>query len=222
MKAGRIVLLVFGILFIIVSFGLLVGGGVVLAADSAFKDNQGYYTTGKVPISVSSAAIVSQPADIHVDSVWFDRNPNLAAVRIEATNTNASKPIFIGIARESDLSNYLSGVSHDEITGFSDRATHTNYFHFPGANAAPPPTSQTFWLASATGTGTQTLQWNVTSGNYAFILMNADGSSPVNGDVSLEVKIPEIVHGIGLGLLIAGIVLLIGGGVMIFFAVHGW
>ena len=40
MSAGRIVLLVFGILFVLGSFGLLISGGVVLTVDNAFKDDR--------------------------------------------------------------------------------------------------------------------------------------------------------------------------------------
>jgi hypothetical protein len=52
--------------------------------------------------------------------------------------------------------------------------------------------------------------------------MNTDGSSPVSAKVSLGIRLPGIVSAIGLGLLIGGIVLLIIGGVMIFFAARGW
>ncbi len=220
MSAGRIVLLVFGILIVLLSFGLLASGGTILAADNAFKDNQGFYTTGTIPISANSAAIISEPANINVNSTWFSMNP--VTIRIQASSQDTTKPVFIGIARETDVSNYLRGVSFDEIRGFSRRPNNINRIHSPGAATAPPPTSQNFWVASVNGTGTQTLQWDVVSGNYNVVLMNADGSSPVREDISFGVKIPAVLHGIGLGLLIGGIVLLIIGGVMIFFAARGW
>jgi hypothetical protein len=222
MSAGRIVLLVFGILVVILSFGLLASGGTILAADNAFKDNQGFYTTGAVPFSAASPAIISQPANINVNPTWFSMNRNPVSIRIEATNLDTSKPVFIGIARESDVTNYLSGVSYDEITGLSRRFNQINHIHFSGAAVAPPPTSQTFWVTSVNGTGTQTLKWDVVAGNYNLVLMNADGSSPVHGDISIGVKIPIVLHGIGMGLFIGGIVLLVIGGVMIFFAARGW
>ena len=45
MSAGRILLVVFGGLFVLISIGLLIGGAAVLAFDSTFKDSQGFYTT---------------------------------------------------------------------------------------------------------------------------------------------------------------------------------
>lgn len=220
MSAGRIVLLVFGILLVLGSFGLLIGGGVTLAFDNTFKDDQGFYNTGSVPINSASPAIVTEPADIHVDNFWLARNSNLVSVKIEASNSDSSKPIFIGIARESDMDKYLGNVSYDTITDVTWENSELNFTHHSGNNTIATPTSQTFWVASATGTGTQTLDWNIDNGSYTMIIMNADGSSPVDAEAEIGVKLPPIVHNVGLALLITGIVLLIGGGLMIYLAVR--
>jgi hypothetical protein len=53
-------------------------------------------------------------------------------------------------------------------------------------------------------------------------LMNADGTSPIDADVSLGVKVPGVVNAVGVGLLVSGIILFLGGGVMIFFGARGW
>lgn len=226
MSAGRIVLLVFGILFVLVSFGLLIGGGVVLAMDNTFKDSQGFYTSGNIPVSSSTSVITTQPANIHIGSNWwFNPSNDLLTIRVEGTAANSGQPIFIGIAKQSDLTNYLNGAGYDEVRDFSFTGLDTgsvSYTHHNGTAAVQAPTGQSFWVASASGPGTQTLQWNVTNGTYSVVLMNADGTAPVNAEASLGVKVPDVIHGVGLGLLIGGIVLIIGGGVMIFFAARGW
>jgi hypothetical protein len=205
-----------------VSFGLLIGGGVVLGVNNAFRDEQGFYATGAIPVQANSSAIVSQSANIQFDPGWFRYNRNAVTIRVEASSLNTGKPIFVGIAPETDLTGYLRGASYDEVTDIRFNPQRVNLLHHAGNVSPAAPTSQTFWVASASGSGTQTLQWNVTSGNYSLVVMNADGSSPVNSDVSLGVKIPDIASRIGWGLLIGGIVILIIGGVMLFFAVHGW
>jgi hypothetical protein len=224
MSAGRIVLLIFGILFVIVSFGLMVGGGVILAVDNSFRDEQGYYTTGSVSLgsNTSASAIVTRSADINLEPSWFTKRDNPITIRVEGSTEDSAKQIFIGIARQSDLNNYLSGANYDEISDFTFRPFHTQYIQHSGTAKPASPATQTFWVASATGSGTQTMQWNVTSGTYSLVLMNADGSAPVDTQVSFAIKVPEIVHAAGLGLLIGGIVILVAGGVMIFFAVRGW
>jgi hypothetical protein len=66
------------------------------------------------------------------------------------------------------------------------------------------------------------LEWDITSGRYSVVLMNADGTSPIDADVSLGVKVPGVVNAVGVGLLVSGIILFLGGGVMIFFGARGW
>jgi hypothetical protein len=221
MKAGRIVLLVFGILFVITSIGLLIGGGLLVTLENAFKDQQGFYSTNKVETQTNSAAIITGPADFNIDNVWV-RPRNLATIKIEAVNINPNKAVFVGIARTSAVSSYLDGISYSEVRDFSTRQDSILFRTYSGAVSAPAPTSQSFWVASVSGTGTQTLEWDIDSGRYTVVLMNADGTSPIDADVSVGIKIPGIVNALGIGLLVAGFVLLLGGGVMIFFGARGW
>jgi hypothetical protein len=222
MSAGRIVLLIFGIIFLLVALAMIVGGGAILAFENSFKDAEGFYTLNSIPVQVNSSAVTTSPADINIGSNWFSNRPTPIAIKIEATSSYPAKPIFIGVARSSDLSNYLSGVSYDEVTGFRANPNRLEFRNFSGSASPAPPATQTFWVASTSGTGTQTLRWDVTSGSYSVALMNADGSAPIDSDVSVGVRLPQVVHAIGLGLLIAGIVILIAGGVMVFFAAKGW
>jgi hypothetical protein len=220
LTAGKIVLLIFAILFVIISIVLIIGGGFILAFDTGFKDSQGYYSTGSIPIESNSSAIITYPADFQNDSdvYWEDQFP--LSFRVEASNTVSDKPIFIGIASESDLANYLEGVSYDKFEGFNSHPYKVHLNQIKGNKLPLEPSKQTFWVASAEGTGDQTLNWDVRNGNYSLILMNADGSSPIDARVALGVKIPAVLKGIGIGLLTGGIILLIIGGVMIYFSIH--
>jgi hypothetical protein len=202
MSAGRIVLLIFGILFVLGSFGLLTGGGIILAVDNAFKDDQGYYTTGNLPIDAVAPAIISQSAEIHIDTWWYNRNRDLVSLRVNADNADPDRPVFIGVAREPDLAQYLDGIAYYEVRDINFTSDAVSYFKHSGTDTAPPPADQTFWIASASGTGTQTLEWDVTSGTYSLVFMNADGSSPVSGSVDLGINIPAVVGTLGWGLLI--------------------
>jgi hypothetical protein len=222
MSAARIVLLVFGILFVLAAFGLILGGGIVLAIDSSFKDNEGFFVTGFQPLQADSPAIISQPAEIHWDTGWQMRDRNPVTLKFEAYNDNNTRPVFIGIARSSDLTDYLKGSPYDEITGFDFAPNEMKLKHYPGTAGPPSPTAQNIWVASAEGTGHQTLKWDIANGDYSLIIMNADASSPVEAHISAGARLPGVVHGVGLGLLIGGIVVLVIGGVMIFFAARGW
>jgi hypothetical protein len=139
---------------------------------------------------------------------------------VEASNTSSDKPIFIGIARESDLMEYLEGVGYDKFEGFSSHPYTVHLNQIEGSKLPSNPATQTFWIASETGTGTQTLNWDVRTGNYSLILMNADGSAPIDARVSLGVKMPAVLRIIGICLLSGGIIFLILGGLGIYFSFH--
>ena len=42
MSAGKVLLLVFGAIFVLVAVGLLIGGGALLWAEYALKDDEGF------------------------------------------------------------------------------------------------------------------------------------------------------------------------------------
>jgi hypothetical protein len=221
MRAGRIVLLIFGIFFVLVSFGLLGGGGAILAAENSFKDDQGFYITNLIPVESAGVAVITGPAEINLGNTWVP-NHNLATVKITAINRNSTQPVFIGVADTVKVDQYLHNVSYSEARGFNTSPQDIYYHNYTGASSVAAPTTQNFWDASINGTGSQTLTWDVVSGNYTFVLMNADGSSPVDARVSLGIKLPQIVHSIGIGLLVGGIVVILVGAAMIFFAARGF
>ena len=89
-----------------------------------------------------------------------------ATVRFRfASSTGA--PVFIGIAHESDVEQYLAGVAHDEIDQIHFGPFRVTYRLQPGGPAATPPSSQRFWAASAQGPGLQRFEWDVRSGRWA-------------------------------------------------------
>ena len=223
MSAGKIVLLVFGIIVLLISFGLMASGGALIWADATHIDSEGFINSDTVQIERGSRAIVSGPIDIDEAALRALRWMGVAtAFAVEGSNEDPSKQIFIGVAGEPDLKAYLSGVDYDEMAltsrGWLSSLT-TVYTNHPGSSAPAAPTSQTFWTESAHGAGTQTLEWETEVGSHSIVLMNDDGSSGVDLSVVYKVKIPSI-FGFGMGLLIGGIVLLIVGGFMVYLAVR--
>lgn len=217
MSAGKIVLLVFGIIVLLVAVGLLLAGGALVWVDKALKDSEGFITTETIQLERDSHAITTHPADIDLEARWPWGRSNLATIKVEGSNNDLSKQIFIGIAEESDVEDYLSGVEYDEITEFRIHPYRVDYRNHPGSSVPTAPTSQTFWRVSAYGAGTQTLEWELETGTWVLVLMNADGSAGVDLSGSVGVKVPWIFR-LGIGLLIGGIVALIIGIVMVYFA----
>jgi hypothetical protein len=207
MSAGKIILLIFGIIVLLISLSLLMGGGALLWAQNTIKDSEGFYNTKTIQIEKDSYAIVAGPADIDVDAGWdwgwgWDLG-DLVTFKVEGSNNDNSTQIFIGIARESDIDSYLSGVEHDEITDFHIYPYSLDYRHHSGSVVPGAPTSQTFWTEEDYGPGNRTVEWELEPGSHSLVIMNADGSAGIDTDMVLGAKVP-LLFGISVGLLVGG------------------
>ena len=228
MSTGRIILLIFGLLFLLVSMPLLIGGGSILGVNAFLPDDDGFFTSGDHRLDRDSYAMVTESAEIDFDEEWHGgwgwyRDWDLGdfvTIKIEGENNDSSKGIFIGIAEESDWEAYLNDVEYDEITDISFDPFTVDYFNHPGNSSPLAPTSQTFWAEEAYGTGRQVLEWEPETGTYSVILMNDDGSRGVDADVAVGAKVPWL-FGVGVGLVVGGVTALIIGILMVIFSLRG-
>lgn len=218
MSVWKILLLIFGVLVVVVGVGLAAAGGGALWANGALTDDEGYITTKTIRIDKDSHAIVSAPTDIEVGSWGVWDWGDLATFKIEGSNDDSSKNIFMGVAEESDLEDYFSDVNYDEVIELEIDPDRLEYRNRPGTSEPAAPTTQEFWLESVHGPETQILKWELQPGAWSLVLMNGDGSAGVDASVVLGVKIPWL-FGVGVGLLLGGIVALLLGAFMIVMSV---
>jgi len=224
MSGGKIALLVFGIIFLLISIALIAGGGVLLWVNGRYLDSAGYLTSDTLHIERNSYAVVAGPIELDETAVRVLRSIGVITVfEFQGENNDPSKQIFMGVADEVELEDYLDNVDYDEIDniGFGwgldfDRITYTNH---PGNYEPSLPASESIWAASVVGTASETLVWETRAGSYSIVVMNDDGSRGVDLDVIFKAKIPSLV-GFGVGLLVGGIVLLAVASLMIFLAVR--
>ncbi len=224
MSAGKIVVLVFGVIILLISIGLLFIGGTLMWVDKAHIDSEGFIGSNTIQVQRHSRAVVTGPIDIdEVAMEVLDWMGVVTDFRVEGWSNNPSKGIFLGVVEEIDLEAYLGNVAYDEMafTDFGWRLSidEVTYTKHPGSSTPAPPTSQTFWTESAHGVGIQTLEWETEAGSHSIVLMNDDGSTHVDLIVTYKVKVPSI-SGLSLGLVIGGIVVLVIGGLMVYFAVR--
>jgi hypothetical protein len=193
----------------------------------------------EVRLQSDSYAMVIQDMNIDIDvdvpaDIWAPKPGDFVTVKLEGMSNDPSKELFIGIARDTDASEYLKNVEYDRVLfdpswddarapgprggiRFSvSRLTH------PGVAPSQAPGSLWFWEASATGSGPQTILWEPHAGNFWVVVMNADGSEDVDLHMQLGAKIP-ILRMIGGGLLAAGFVTLgVGGFIVYYGAFRPW
>lgn len=213
--AGRIAALVIGALQILVSLGLLGGGGTALWADRTQRD-AGYITTDVHKFSTSGLALATERTELGAAGWGWLYSPSLLdKVRIRVTPTSPGSTLFVGIGPSRDVDRYLAGVSHTVISDFWTNKTEV----VNGATPASAPATQNFWVASDTGPGTRNLVWVPTDGSWTVVVMNADGRSGIDVGADLGARLPAVPW-IAVGLLAAGAVLLVGGSLLIAVAIR--
>ena len=214
-RKSRTAFVVGGIISAVAAVGLIVGGGALVWADHE-KDADGYLMTGKHRFAAQTAAMHTENMDIDLDGAdWLVGEDMLGKVRIKADSENG-KPVFVGIARTSDVNRYLKDVSNTTVTDLDYAPFHAGYDDHPGAGRATPPAKSRIWAASAQGDGRQTLNWEMKEGDWSVVVMNADGSPGVAADIkagaSLPVLTPLAWGTLGTGVLLGALaaVLLVG------------
>jgi Domain of unknown function (DUF4389) len=213
-RGGGIALVILGSIVLLVAFGLLAGGGVLMWAGQTQRDAAGYLTSPSTRLESSSYAIAATDVNVTIDAPgWHVGSDALGSVRIRAAS-GSSSAIFIGIAPASEVLQYLRGTAYDQLQGYAVAAGGPTYQLHSGG-AASLPTSQTFWGASVSGSGTQSLIWSVRSGHWAIVLMNADASRGVAADVSVGATAP-FLFALALGLLIGGGLAMLVAGALLF------
>ncbi len=225
MSTGKIILLVIGILVLLLTVGLLFAGGALVWVSSSQTDSDGFFNTSSIVLERDSHALVVPSINIDVETMGLWEWSDFFTLKIEGSNNDGAGGIFLGVAREADIDSYLSGVEYDEISRLTihhdDAAPYDIEFTRKHGNSTPAdPATQTFWLVSAHGVGTQSLEWSPeAAGSFSVVLMNEDASRGVDLSVVVGAKVP-LVFAVGVGLLGGGVVGLVIGVVMIYLAVR--
>ncbi len=217
MSTGRIVGIVIGSLVLLAGMGIAFGGGGILVAERVLADENGFVSLRSTPISQDAHAVVV-PARIDGPSGFWWRHT--VSLRLDIAGRGAeAKALFVGLAERVDADRYLAGVQVVEVRDLrfpSDdptRRPHLEVQLSAGTTIPPAPTTQAFWLTSASGTRTQSLTWRVEEGDYCFVLMNADGSRGIDATGSIGVKAPIVLTAakvaVGVGVLILALGILV-------------
>ena len=207
MRPGRIVMLVLGTLAALMGLGLLTAAAGVGWVNFQQRDN-GYLTTPTERYDVGTRAITSPGLNVLVDEELPDVLPMDSAGRVLLRGTaSAGQQIFIGIGPQEDVARYLANVRHSELTEVDFSPFRAQYREIPGDAVPAAPGTQQFWSTSAQGTGTQQVEWDLRTGRWAVVIMNADGGTPVSVDLQAGVR-SDLLWPVFIGLLISGIALL--------------
>ncbi len=217
MSAGRIVLLVFGILFILAALAVMAAGGGVIWASQYHQDSAGFHVTSTMDIMSVTYAVTS-------DTIEIDRGASEALdwlgmdkIKVLAESRDPGQPIFVGIADARDADAYLSGVKHDELTSLNIFNSSFELERRPGGAQPEAPALQDIWLEYSDGTGSQEVVFDLEEGEYTVVAMNSDASEGVDIEAVFGIKSSGIIVLIGVAFLVVAVILLAGGIIMVVF-----
>ncbi|HEX6679954.1 MAG TPA: hypothetical protein VF063_04850 [Gaiellaceae bacterium] len=214
--AARIAALAIGALLALVALALLAAGGTGVWADSTQREG-GYVTTDVHEFSTSGSALTTEPAKLGSAGVGWLYSPGLLGkVRIRVTPVSSAPALFVGIGRSTDVDRYLAGVSHTQISEFWQDKVQA--IGGSGAPASAPGT-KSFWVASATGAGTQSVVWKPVKGSWSVVVMNADARPGIDVKADLGARLSAVLW-ISIGVLAAGAVFMAGGVLLIVGAIR--
>jgi hypothetical protein len=212
---GRIAGTVIGALLALVALAFLTVAGIGLWADLSQR-KAGYVTPGGHDFSTSGSALVTEETKLGSAGVgWLYPTSLLDKIRIRVTPVGSSSPLFVGIGPTADVERYLAGTNRTIITDYFGDKTQL----VGGGPVRSAPATRHFWVASASGTGRQSVFWKAKDGSWTVVVMRADGRPGIGIHADLGARLSAL-RWIGMGAAVAGLVFLAGGVLLILGAVR--
>lgn len=203
-----------GIVLLIIGLLVAAGGGSVLvvgvtaAGIQGLQGGDGFISAGPVELSTDSYALTSPAREaLTVDSDMPDLPFDVAVLRM--TVEPAEGDVFIGIAPQDDIDRYLADVAHSEVRRL-DLRRDVRYREHAGSAPSAEPGELDIWVASASGSGPQDLEWDLTPGEWGIVVMNPDAARGIDVQLSVGAR-SDLIAPAATALLVLGGLLLVAG-----------
>ena len=210
--AGSVLGVVVGCVAALTSLALVTGGVATLVADTVARDSNGYVMSQPRSFASDGHAVLFE--DLQLDTTGASWVPErlIGDVKVTISPSSPDNRVFFGIAPAADIDAFLSGASYSVERGPALPPREVAGTGEPGA-----PGAVSIWDASASGTGSQSVTWAPENGTWSAVVMNTDGSAAVSADVAIGATFPWLAR-LGVGLLLAGLVLALGSAALIIVA----
>jgi hypothetical protein len=213
MRAGRIVAIVVGCVLGVLGFGLLVAGIAGTVAYGVARDDDGFFRTDEIHLTSPTAAITSDSLDLGGtagDAAWLTDRGDFATVTLDLRPGDSDQELFAGIGPTADVTRYLDSVAIDRVRDYHDSSSTVTYDRQEGSASPAPPGEQTFWVAKVATAQPGALTWEVKSGDWTVVVMNADGSTGIDANARVGIKVDWLLP-VAIVLIVVGVVVLVGG-----------
>jgi hypothetical protein len=197
MSGGKIVAAIVGALGAWIAAALLCAGVALVWAYGTQRTDDGYFQSEEIELTSDGYAVTTTEVDLGSQPADWVPSGVLGTVRLTAEADD-----FIGIGPAADVVAYLDGVRHHELTDLDGSwfSLDPRFRLIDGSETPAPPADQGFWAASGVGS----VSWEVESGSWIAVVMNADGSSGVSSEVVAAARV-EWVLAVAIGVLVLGL-----------------
>lgn len=216
--AGRIVGAVMGSILVLGSLTMLSVGGTAFVADRALRDD-GYVTTGQQDLSATTSVLVTD--DVTVDDMGIAGSTLLRStvgdIRTRVTPVGDTTAVFIGIAPADAVQRLLADSTYTTVT---DPVGDPAYTVHRGAQATDKLLASDVWVASARGSGQQSLVWEPAEGSWTLVVIDPTGRQGLAVKADIGAEAPALTT-VAVTLIVIGLVTLVGSIVLLTWAVRG-
>lgn len=205
--AGRVTSMVIGSLAILIAFAFISAGGAGLWAHVTQRDSDGFLMSPERTFTTDTYAIVESDIDLEVEDApdWLYPSSVLGDARLTAVSLNG-REIFLGVGRTADVERYVSGMRHASVSSVEDAELDT-------VDGAPPrtlPSESDVWVATAVGSGSVDLDWDVDSGPYSVVVMDAEAESTIAVRARAGAEVPALIWAAGTAAFVGALLMLAG------------
>lgn len=183
-RLGGLALIVLGVLSVLL--------GSALAAAFGPDDEMG---TGPQRLSTRGQAIVTAPEAL----AWAGPQ-----VRLTATTAEPGRALFLGVAHDVDVRDFLDGAPYTRIDSIEIpwrvTTTQVSGSGFPKGD----PSDVSWWFADARGRGTASLTWRLPDTAADVVILDPLGGDGLVVDVTAAVVAPGAFV-VGLALVVLGL-----------------
>jgi hypothetical protein len=199
-RAGKTIVATTRVVLFLIAGALLSGAGGLVWLSGNLRNPDGFLTGPTAPMTTAGHAITSSSIDIDgVPEDWLTGDV-VGTFQTEVESADG-EPLFIGVGPSEQVDAFLDEVAHTEVTRFGSELR-ISFEEHPGSLQPGLPGDQDFWMASADGNGSLTMEWEPVSASWTLVVMNADATPTVDVEASTGLDSPWILAGtIALGIL---------------------